>query len=126
MRPHLESCVHFRSPHGVFGAGPEKGHRVDQRAGASAVRGQANRVGAIQPGKEKALGGHYSGILVPEGGLQDIWRGTAYKGMYNRMRGNGFKLQEGRFRLHMRKKFLTMRVVKHWNSLPRELVDAPP
>ncbi|KFR10064.1 hypothetical protein N306_13514, partial [Opisthocomus hoazin] len=38
---------------------------------------------------------------------------------------NGSKLKEGRFRLHIRKKFFTMRVVKHWHRLPREAVDAP-
>lgn len=42
-----------------------------------------------------------------------------------RVRGNGFKLKEGRFRVGIRKKCLTMIALKHWPRLPRETLDAP-
>jgi len=42
----------------------------------------------------------------------------------DRTSGNTFRLERGRFRLDIRKKLFTVRIVKHWYRLPREVVDA--
>jgi len=60
-----------------------------------------------------------------KGGYRKDGEGLFTRACSNRTSGNGSKLKGGRFRLHIRKKFFTMRVVKHWHRLPGEAVAAP-
>lgn len=44
----------------------------------------------------------------------------------NRTSRNGLSLHHRRFRMKIRKKFFTEKMVKHWNRLSKELVGSPP
>ena len=60
-----------------------------------------------------------------KGAYMEARKGLCIRACSDKMKGNGFKVEEGRFRLDIRKKFFTVRVVRHWNRLPNEAVDAP-
>jgi len=75
--------------------------------------------------KKRLQGGLIAAFQYLKGTYRKNGEGLSKRACSDRTRGKGFKLKEGRFRLGMRKKFFTMRVVRHWPRLPREAVAAP-
>lgn len=62
---------------------------------------------------------------VPERGYEKTANGLFIRAWSNRISDNGLKLEKRRFRVDVKNKFFTIRVVEHWNCLSREIVEAP-
>jgi len=76
--------------------------------------------------EKRRLQGHLTAAFqYLKGAYKKAGEGLFKRTWSDRTRGNGLKLKEGRFRLGVRKKFFTMRVVRHRHRLPREAVAAP-
>jgi len=130
LRSHLESCIQLWSPQrrkdmDLLERVHRRATKMIRRMEHLFYEERQRELGLFSLEKRRLPGHLITAFQYLKGAYRKDGENIFSKARCERTRSNGFKLREGRFRSDIRTKFFTVRVARHWNRLPRGVVNAP-
>jgi len=123
LRAALEPPAQER--HGPVRAGPEEATKMIRGMEHLSCEARLRELGLFSLEKRRLWGDLLATSQYLKGACKKDGDKLFSRACCDRIRGNGFRLKEGRFKLDIWRRFFTMRVVKHWNKFAREMSAAP-